>query len=566
MRREMNGGEAIVASLKEAGITTTLGIVGSSIIEVFDLLPKAGLRYIGVRHEQVAGHMADAFARVGGSPAACIVQNGAGVTNILTGVATAYRARSPMIVLSGSPTSSQLYKDTYQELNHVAVMAPVTKWSHSVNRADRLPEAIQRAVREALTPPYGPTFVDVPRDYLYELFSGEILKREAFMASGVSCPTDDEVDRTVALLRDAEHPVILAGGGIAWSADAGADVAVLAQRLGAPICTTYGHNDAVDNGEAWYVGPLGRGGSKAAMRAFAQADVVLAIGTRMDPFTFLPYYGEGYEPAQARFVQIDNDARRIGQNRPIELGICADAGETVRAILERLGSAAPASAFRIEEIRASVADWRRELDENARWDGSVLSMEAAYAALAEVMPTDAIRVLDIGSSPSFSYSMFTYSKPRTLIPPLGLGGVGFALPAALGARLAAPDAPVVALLGDGAYSMGFTALFTAYEHSLPFVAIVFDNGAWGAEKANQQHFYDRNYVGTNLKSPDIVSLSKEMGAFSVTATTAAEIKDAFRQALRADTFSVVRIPVDPERFPLPARRDALKKPERRIYT
>lgn len=563
MRSEMNGGEAVVASLVEAGITTTLGIVGSSIIEVFDLLPKAGLKYIGVRHEQVAGHMADAYARISGEPAACIVQNGAGVTNVMTGVATAYRARSPMIVLSGSPTSTQLYKDTYQELDHVELMKPITKWSHSVNRSDRIPEAMQRAIREALTPPYGPTFVDIPRDYLYELFTGDILKREEFMAQGRARPTDDEVGKLASIVESAKKPVILAGGGIAWS-EANAEVAQLAERLHAPICTTYAHNDAVDNANPWYVGPLGRGGSKAAMRAFVQADVVIAIGTRMDPFTFLPYYGEPYMP-KARYIQIDSDPQRIGQNRPVRLGICADARETLRALLPQL-RATSKDAFTLDELRGYVREWRAEVAENAREPVGILSMEAAYAALADVMPSDAIRVLDIGSSPSFAYSMFDYSKPRTLIPPLGLGGVGFALPAALGARLAAPKSPVVALLGDGAFSMGFLALFTAYEYGLPFVACVFDNGAWGAEKANQQHFYDGNYVGTNLKSPDLVKLATDMGGFAVTASTSGEIRDAFRQALQAQTFGVVRIPVDPERFPLPARRDALKQPERRIYT
>ncbi|MGH7715658.1 MAG: thiamine pyrophosphate-binding protein, partial [Vulcanimicrobiaceae bacterium] len=533
----MNGGEAVVASLTKAGITTAIGIVGSSIIEVFDLLPKAGIRYVGVRHEQVAGHMADVYARITGTPLACIVQNGAGVTNVVTGVATAFRARSPMVVLSGCPTSSQLTKDTYQEIDHVGIMRPITKWSHSVNRADRIPEAIQRAVREAMTPPCGPTFVDIPRDYLYELFTGDILEVNQFKAVARTAPTANEIETAATMLRGAHHPVILAGGGIVWS-DASNDVVALSERLNAPICTIYGHNDAVPNDATWFAGPLGRGGSKAAMRVFSEADVVLAIGTRMEPFTFIPYYGDAYFPKDARFIQIDNDARRIGQNVPVELGIAADAAETARALLLRLPPASN-SKFTLSHLQSLVGDWRREIAENARWSETPLSMEAAYAALAEVMPGDAIRTLDIGSSPSFAYSMFTYTKPRTLIPPLGLGGVGFALPAALGARLAAPEATVVALLGDGAFSMGFEALFTAYEESLPFVGIVFDNGAWGAEKANQLHFYDKNYVGTNLRSPDIVKLSQTMGGFSVTANTAAEIKDAFRQAQREESFSII---------------------------
>lgn len=568
--RQMNGGEAVVESLRAVGVRHVFGIVGSSVLEVFDLLPQAELTYIGVRHEQTAGHMADAYARASGRPAVCLVQNGAGLTNLVTAVATAYRARSPMIVITGSPTSKQLFTDAYQEIDHVHIMRPITKWSHLVNRADRIAEALQQAYREALTPPYGPTLVDIPRDFLYELVDARIEQPSQFMATGGCAPNPADIARVVDLLTEATAPVILTGGGVTWSG-ASEEVSALADRLAAPICTTYGHNDAVPNSSPWYVGALGRGGSKAAMEAFRRADVVLAIGTRMDPFTFLPYYGEPYFPQAAVIIQVDNDPRRIGKHYPVTLGTVADAKQWTQALLAEYASrgTGTSSATTLEQVAQWKTAWQHELAENSQWDGQrALSMEAAYAALAEVLPAHAVRTVDIGSSPSFAYSMLNYSEPRTLLPPLGLGGVGFSLPAALGAKLARPDQPVVALMGDGAFSMAFPALFTAVEHGIPITAIVFDNGAWGAEKANQQYFYEAHYVGTNLKSPDLVALAATVGARATTAETPDAIRRAAAAALddqQAGATTVIRIPVDPERFPLPARRDALKKPERRIY-
>ncbi len=562
---QMNGGEAIVQSLLKAGIQQVFGIVGSSVLEVFDLLPQAGLNYVGVRHEQVAGHMADAYARVTGHPAVCLVQNGAGLTNLVTGVATAYRARSPLIVISGSPTSKQIFTETYQEIDQVHIMKPITKWSQLVNRADRIPEAIQQAMREALNPPFGPAFIDVPRDFLYEVVDVQIEEPSQFMAMSAYAPNLADVQKAVALLQQAHSPVILAGGGIAW-AQASEEVCALASQLSAPICTTYGHNDAVPNDYPWYMGSLGRGGSKAAMEAFKRADVVLALGTRMDAFSFLPYYGEAYFPHHAAIIQVNNDAQQIGKNYPIRLGIVADAKQFALALLAQFNTSGN-SMLSLQQVQAWREAWQREMAHNSKWDGQgMLSMEAAYAALAEVLPSDTIRTVDIGSSPSFAYSMLSYSKPRTLLPPLGLGGVGFSLPAALGAKLAAPDRQVVALMGDGAFSMSFSALFTAVEYAIPIIAVVFDNSAWGAEKANQQYFYDANYVGTNLKSPDLVQLAATMGVHACSAKNAEEIKQAISRALQqSDSASIIRIPVDPERFPLPARRDALKKPERHVY-
>lgn len=560
---QMNGGEAVVEVLKREKVTQAFGIVGSSILEVFDLLPRAGISYIGVRHEQWAAHMADAFTRVSRTPSICIVQNGAGVTNLVTGFGTAMLAHSPIVGLGGAPLSSQLGIDTYQEIDHVAVMEPVTKWCARVNRPDRIPEFLRRAVREACTPPMGPTFLDIPRDYLYEVIDVEMRDLGHDRVSTRVCPDESVLEEVLRLIGQSKRPILLVGGGVVWGSAADA-VCRLADTMSAPICTSYGHNDAVPNSFRLYLGSLGRGGSKAAMRALAEADLILAVGTRMDPFTFLPYYGFSYFPTDAPVVQVDVDGTHIGRTVPITLGLVCDARGFVDALLHRL---------RAEKSRPQWLDrcvewkgqWLSELEGAVNNQASPAQLEAIYAALNAVMKQGTIVTADIGSTPSYVYSMLNFELPGTLITPLRLGGVGFSIPAALGSKLARPDMPVVALLGDGAFTMEISSLITAVEYGINIVAIVFDNSAWGAEKANQQHFYERRYVGTNLSNPDLLALAKALGADAYSVSSVRDFVDVFQGTGSAERPTVIHVSVDPERFPLPARRDALRVATRKIY-
>lgn len=564
---EMNGGEALVEALRAEGVELILGIVGSSVLEVFDLLSQTDMKYVGVRHEQVAGHAADAYARVSGRPAVCLVQNGAGLTNLVTGVATAHRAHSPLVAIAGSPVSTQLGTETYQEADHIGLMEPITKWAGMVNQPSRITEFVRRAFREATSPPYGPTFIDVPRDFLYEFLPFDLWDRAEYRPTPATAPPREAVRDVTERLRRAERPVIVAGGGVTWG-DATAALADVAERLGAPIVTTYGHNDAASYDFPLTLGSLGRGGSKAAMQATQAADVVLAIGTRLDRFTFLPYYGFGYFPEKAQLIQVDVDPKQVGRNYPVAAGIVADARLFAEQVLDELGDwRTPEAEVRTSRITDLRREWEAELRSMTTPNGTYRPRtEAVYGVLRDVLPSDSIVTTDIGSTPSFAYSVLRYRQPRSLIPPLGLGGVGFSLPAAVGAKLAAPDRPVAALMGDGAFTMALPALFTAVEQDLDMTAIVMDNDAWGAEKANQLHFYESNFVGTNLDNPKLAAVAEAMGAHAVCVEDLPDVEDAVRRAIAAPGPSVVQIKVDPESFPLPARRDALKKPVRGVYS
>jgi sulfoacetaldehyde acetyltransferase len=423
---------------------------------------------------------------------------------------------------------------------------------------------LRRAIREANTDPKGPTHVDIPRDFLYESVEVEMWPSSAYQPSNRILPDNEAIGRVSELLAHSKSPAIIAGGGVVWS-NAEREVCEAARLLSAPIATTYGHNDAVSNDFPLFVGSLGRGGSKAAMRLLAKADVILAVGTRLDPFTVIPYYGFSYMPKDAKIIQVDVDPRQIGRNFPCEIGIVSDAN----CFLERLNQSLKNSSSKrqgwIDEIEKEKKEWVTELEQSVSMESSPMLTERAYKVLRDNLPDNVIVTTDVGSTPSFAYSVLRY-KFSHLLAPLGLGGVGFALPAALGAKLARPEEKVVALLGDGAFTMEMNNLLTAKEYGIAVTAIVFNNKAWGAEKANQLHFYESRFMGTNLESdPQISSIAKALGVASATVETPEELTRALREALAGQQSYVIEVMIDRTSFPLPARRDALKKPARRIY-
>ncbi len=346
---EMSGSEALIESLRIEGIKHLFGIVGSAYIDALDITPKAGMRFVGVRHEQSAAHMADAYARVTNTPGVCIVQNGPGATNLVTGIAAAYHAHSPVVALTPSPLSSQLLTDSYQEANHVSIFSSITKWAAQVNRADRIPEFMRFAFRVAMSNSKGPVLVDVPRDFFYELVKVEILKAEKYRQMNIGGGDPAVIERIADCLIEADRPVIIAGGGVLWSRCTD-DLLELAELLTMPVVTSYGHNDAVPSGHPLVLGSLGRGGSKAAMQVCSKADVVLAAGSRIGQFTSLPYYDFEYLTRRSRIIQIDIDPKQIGRYLPIEIGLVADLKFALRSIIstikERTKGAIPDHALR----------------------------------------------------------------------------------------------------------------------------------------------------------------------------------------------------------------------------
>jgi thiamine pyrophosphate-dependent acetolactate synthase large subunit-like protein len=550
---EMSAGRAVIELLKAEGVRHVFGIVGSTFLDVLDVLhDDRSVGYINVRHEQGGAFMADGLARVTGRPAVCLVTSGPGATNLVTGIAGAYVAHSPVVALAGGSPLGLQGRDAFQELDLVALFRPVTKLSIQVTQPARIPDVLRLAFRTAMAGRKGPVFVDIPRDVLNDQVVGaDIVAPERYRPVHASPPHPEAVRAAVHLLARAERPLLLAGGGVTW-AEATDVLARLVARQALPTITAYGRNDAVSNDDPFYIGPLGRAGSPEAAQACRRADCVLVVGSRLGQFT--SFYDARYLQPGADIVQIDIDGRDIGRVYPVKVAIQADARETLAALLdglaeERVGPTSTAWQLEARELRA-----RRQarLAVEATLDAVPVKPQRVYAELRRVLPADTIVTLDAGAAPAYGYDRLHFTRPRTLLTPLDLGGLGFAFPAALGAKLGRPAAPAVAIHGDGGFLMNAQELETAVRHGIPAVALVLNNNCWGSEKAYQRHFYAARYVGTDLGNPRYDRLAELFGARGYYAERPALIGEIVREALNVSQPAVLEIPIDPDEFPVPA--------------
>ncbi|MGA9026490.1 MAG: thiamine pyrophosphate-binding protein, partial [Steroidobacteraceae bacterium] len=329
--QKMGPSEALVEVLAVNGVKHVFGIVGSAFMDALDIFPAAGIEFVPVAHEQGAIHMADGYARSTGRHGVCIAQNGPGVTNFVTGVAAAYWAHSPVVFITPETGSMSLGLGGFQETEQLPIFSKITKYQGHVNNPKRMAEIAARCFDRALLD-MGPTQLNIPRDFFYGEISAAISPP---LRIGHGPGDSAALDAAAGLLAAARFPVILAGGGVIL-AGACAETRALAELLGAPVCNSYLHNDSFAASHPLAVGPLGYQGSKAAMRLISQADVVLALGTRLGPFGTLPQYGEEYWPTAAGIIQIDTDPRMLGLVKPISVGIHGDARAAAAALLERL--------------------------------------------------------------------------------------------------------------------------------------------------------------------------------------------------------------------------------------
>ncbi|MEX2650428.1 MAG: sulfoacetaldehyde acetyltransferase [Alphaproteobacteria bacterium] len=558
----MTPSEAFVETLVAHGVTHVFGIVGSAYMDALDLFEPAGIRFISVAHEQGAGHMADGYSRVSGRHGVCIAQNGPGITNFVTAVAAAYWAHSPVVVITPETGSATQGLGGFQETEQLPFFEKITKFQVHVSRPDRLAELTSRCFDRALSD-RGPAQLNVPRDFFYGEYDGHI---PAPIGIERSAGGEASLDAAAAALAGAKFPVIVAGGGIVMS-DGQAEAKALAEYLAAPVVTSYLHNDAFPASHPLACGPLGYQGSKAAMKVIAQADVVLALGTRLGPFGTLPQHGLDYWPKGAKIIQVDADHHMLGLVKPISVGVWGDARLAAAAILDRLKTSNRALAAhgnkdaRLSEVARQKKDWEAELESWSLKNGSPVPPRRALSELEKAMPRNAMVTTDIGNICSVSNSYLGFEQPRSFFAAMSFGNCGYAFPTAIGARVAAPDRPAVAYVGDGAWGMSLQETLTCVREAIPVTAVVFNNGQWGAEKKNQIDFYADRYVGTNLKNPSFAAIARAMGAEGVTVDKPDQVGDALRQATASNRPTVLEIMVTQE-LGDPFRRDALKKPVR----
>ena len=560
----MTPSEAFVETLVAHGVKHVFGIVGSAYMDALDIFPPAGIRFISVQHEQGAAHMADGYSRVSGRQGVCIAQNGPGITNFVTGIAAAYWAHSPVVCITPETGSSTQGLGGFQETEQLPFFEKVTKYQGHVTRQDRLAEFTGRCFDYALLE-RGPTQLNIPRD----LFYGEVdvaIPQPMKVQHAPGAP--EALDEAADLLASAKFPVIVAGGGVVMGDGVGECVA-LAEHLGAPVVNSYLHNDSFPCDHALWCGPLGYQGSKAAMKLIAQADVVLALGTRLGPFGTLPQHDIDYWPKGAKIIQVDMNARKLGLVKEIAVGVCGDAKGAAREILHRLQTgnreiAAHANKdLRAQEIRAQKDAWEAELNDWGQADGTPINPRRLLRELETAMPADAMVSTDIGNICSVSNSYLRFKTPNSFLAAMSFGNCGYAFPCVTGAKVACPDRPAVAYVGDGAWGMSFMETLTCIREDIPVTAVVFNNGQWGAEKKNQVDFYADRYVGTNIANPSFAAIAQAMGANGIKVESPDQVGDALREAAKADRMTVIECMVTQE-LGDPFRRDALKKPVRML--
>lgn len=558
----MTASEAFVESLVAEGVTVVPGIVGSAYMDALDLFPAAGIRFLPVAHEQNAAHMADGYGRVTGRPTICIAQNGPGITNFVTAVAAAYWAHTPLVVVTPSTGSMGVGLGGFQETEQLPIFSKITKWQVQVNRPERMAELMRRAFYMAKAE-NGPVQVDIPRDYFYGEADYEIYPS---MTLTRGPGPREQIREAARLLGEAKFPVIVAGGGVV-QADAVADLTALAEHLSAPVVCSYLHNDAFPVDHELAAGPIGYQGSKAAMRLLSRADVVLALGSRLGPFGTLPQYGLEYWPAGAKVVQVDADPKVLGLTKRVDLGICGDAGQSAAALVQALneqGVPARRDDARIAEVARERETWSTELADWSSKSGQPISPRRALSLIHEVLPADTIVTTDIGNINSVANSYIRPGGPRRFLAAMMFGNCGYSYPTALGAKVARPDAPVLAHVGDGAWGMSLAEVMTAVREDIPVVAVVWNNTQWGAEKKNQVDYYDDRFVGTNLSNPNFADVAASMGANGITVEKESQVQDAITEAFASGRPTVINLLADPGELAEPFRRDALKQPVRHL--
>ena len=549
---DVAGGRLVVDLLRAEGVRYIFGIVGATFLDVLDALyDDRGVEYINVRHEQAAAFMADGLARVTGQPGVCLVTSGPGATNLLTGVAAAYVAHSPVVSLVGGIERAHQGKDAFQEFDLVGMFRPVTKMAVQVQQVERIPELLRAALRTAMSGRRGPVFVEIPRDVLSERVSPPAaVAPAAYRVTHALPPHPDAIREAARLLRQAQRPLLLVGGGVSW-AQASDLVVRLSELAAIPMITAYGRNDAVPNAHPLYIGPLGRAGSPEAAAICRRADLILAVGSRLAHFT--THFDHRYIAAGTPIVQIDIEARDIGRYYPVAVGIQADAGAACQALLDVLAR---------DGGRPAPSEWRREaktlreqrqarLAAEASLSASPMKPQRVYAELRRVLPPDTIVALDAGAAPAYGYDRLSFGRARTFLTPLDLGGLGFAFPEALGAKLGRPEAPVLAIHGDGGFLMNAQEIETAVRHRINVVTLVMNNNCWGSEKAYQRQFFGGRYIGCDIGNPRYDAYARLFGAAGYYVEHPDQIGDTMQAAFAAGTPAIVEIPIDPDELPTP---------------
>jgi len=574
---KMNTEEAFIKVLQMHGIEHAFGIIGSAMMPISDLFPKAGIKFWDCAHECTAGMIADGFTRSTGKMSMAIAQNGPGITNFVTPIKTAYWNHTPLLLVTPQAANKTIGQGGFQEVDQMAMFEECVCYQEEVRDPTRIPEVLNRVIEQAWRGA-APAQINIPRDYWTQIFDFEmpqIVRLER--PSGGSQAVAD----AVKLLSEAKFPVILNGAGVILSNGIGASQA-LAEKLSAPVCCGYQHNDAFPGSHPLFAGPLGYNGSKAAMELIAQADVVLALGTRLNPFSTLPGYGIDYWPKDAKIIQVDMNSDRIGLTKKVDVAIQGDAKLVAEQLLAQLASTAGDDGRKSREdlISTTKSRWLQALasmdheddDPGTTWNERArdnhpdrMSPRKAWRAIQSSLPRDAIISSDIGNNCAIGNAYPTFEAGRKYLAPGLFGPCGYGFPSILGAKIGNPDTPVVGFAGDGAFGISMNEMTACGRDEWPAITmVIFRNYLWGAEKRNTTLWYQDNFVGTELDlDVQYAKIADACGLKGVQVTTMEEttaaLATAVKEQMEDGVTTFIEVILNQE-LGEPFRRDAMKAP------
>ena len=574
---KMTTEEAFIKTLQMHGIEHAFGIIGSAFMPISDLFPQAGITFWDCAHEGSGGMMADGYTRASGKMSMMIAQNGPGITNFVTAVKTAYWNHTPLLLVTPQAANKTIGQGGFQEVEQMALFKDMVAYQEEVRDPSRVAEVLNRVIANAKRAS-APAQINMPRDYWTQVIDIDLPEMIDYERPAGG---DSALQQAADLLSSAKNPVILNGAGVVL-ADAIGDTIKLAERLDAPVCVGYQHNDAFPGSHPLFAGPLGYNGSKAGMELISKADVVLCLGTRLNPFSTLPGYGIDYWPKEAKIIQVDINPDRIGLTKKVSVGIIGDAKHVATSLLERLSDGAGDSsrAERKAAIAQTKSQWAQQLssmdheddDPGTSWNQRArddkpdwMSPRMAWRAIQSALPKEAIISSDIGNNCAIGNAYPTFEAGRKYLAPGLFGPCGYGLPAIIGAKIGCPDTPVVGFAGDGAFGIAVTEL-TAIGRSEwpPITMIVFRNYQWGAEKRNSTLWYDDNFVGTELDTQvSYAGIAQACGLQGVQTRTMDELRDALNTAItdqmKNGKTTLIEALINQE-LGEPFRRDAMKKP------
>ena len=568
--------EAFIKVLQFHGIEHAFGIIGSAFMPISDLFPKAGITFWDVAHETNGGLIADGYTRATGKMSMVIAQNGPGITGLVTPIKTAYWNHTPLLLVTPQAANKTMGQGGFQEVEQMNLFKDMVCYQEEVRDPSRMAEVLNRVIEKAHRGS-APAQINVPRDFWTQVIDIELPPIVRFERQGGG---KEAIEKAAKYLSDAKFPVILSGAGVVIG-NAIEETKMLAEKLDSPVCSGYQHNDSFPGSHPLAVGPLGYNGSKAAMELISKADVVLALGTRLNPFSTLPGYGIDYWPKDAKIIQVDMNPDRIGLTKKVTVGISGDAKMVASQLLEKLSSNAGDTnrEERKNIIHQTKSAWLQTLtsldheddDPGTVWnkeardrDKDRMSPRQAWRAIQAALPEDVIISSDIGNNCAIGNAYPTFEKGRKYLAPGLFGPCGYGFPAILGAKIGCPETPVVGFAGDGAFGISMNEMSSCAREEWPAITmVIFRNYQWGAEKRNSILWFDDNFVGTEL-DPELsyAKLADACGLQGITARTMEETTKAIKEGCENQKKGIttfVEVILNQE-LGEPFRRDAMKKP------